>query len=48
MWPMAEAQPDGPRFQIAATWNSGTDDDSDYDMQHVPRARRSCSGSRPR
>jgi choline dehydrogenase len=36
MWPMAEAQPDGPRFQIAATWNSGSDEDSDYDMQHVP------------
>jgi choline dehydrogenase len=36
MWPMADAQPDGPRFQIVATWSSGSDEESDYDMQHVP------------
>jgi choline dehydrogenase len=36
MWPMAEAQPDGPRFQVGVTWRSGSDEESDYDMQHVP------------
>ena len=41
MWPMAEAQPDGPRFQVVATWNSGVgggigDGESEFDMQHVP------------
>lgn len=39
MWPMADPQPDGPRFQIVATWSSSSSsggDESGYDMQHVP------------
>lgn len=39
IWPADAAQPDGPRFQIVATWRSGLDPqavDSGYDMQHLP------------
>jgi choline dehydrogenase len=36
IWPLAEQQPDGPRFQVVATWPSGSDDTADFDMQHVP------------
>ncbi len=36
VWPLAETQPDGPRFQVVATWRSGSDEETDHDMQHVP------------
>ncbi len=38
IWPLDEQrpQPDGPRFQIVATWASGSDEEADFDMQHVP------------
>lgn len=36
IWPMAEPQPEGPRFQIVASWGSGSDEEADFDMQHVP------------
>ena len=36
IWPVAGAVPDGPRFQVLATWSSGLDPDADYDMQHMP------------
>jgi len=35
-WPLARTQPDGPRFQVVATWRSGSDEEADHDMQHVP------------
>lgn len=39
MWPADGSAPDGPRFQIVATWRSGLDPDTHaagYDMQHLP------------
>ncbi|HEU5353834.1 MAG TPA: GMC family oxidoreductase N-terminal domain-containing protein [Actinocrinis sp.] len=36
IWPLGRAQPDGPRFQVVATWRSGSDEEADHDMQHVP------------
>lgn len=36
IWPLARTQPDGPRFQVVATWRSGSDEEADHDMQHVP------------
>lgn len=43
IWPLAtqqqpqpQSQPQGPRFQIVATWASGSDEESDFDMQHLP------------
>jgi choline dehydrogenase len=36
IWPLAQTQPDGPRFQVVATWRSGSDEEADHDMQHVP------------
>lgn len=36
IWPVAEELPDGPRFQVLATWRSGLDPDAEYDMQHMP------------
>jgi choline dehydrogenase len=36
IWPLAGAQPEGPRFQVVATWASGSDEEADFDMQHVP------------
>jgi choline dehydrogenase len=38
LWPLADAQNDGPRSQIVATWSSGLDPGSValFDMQHVP------------
>ena len=35
-WPLAEPQPEGPRFQVVATWASGSDEEADFDMQHIP------------
>jgi choline dehydrogenase-like flavoprotein len=37
-WPLTEAQNEGPRAQIVATWSSGLDPDPEalFDMQHVP------------
>jgi len=36
IWPSAGGFPDGPRFQVLATWRSGLDPDADYDIQHMP------------
>jgi choline dehydrogenase len=36
IWPAADEMPDGPRFQVVATWRSGLDPDATYDMQHMP------------
>jgi choline dehydrogenase len=36
IWPLAQPQPDGPRFQVVATWRSGSDEEAEHDMQHVP------------
>jgi len=36
IWPVGQPQPDGPRFQVVATWRSGSDEEADHDMQHVP------------
>ena len=36
IWPSETVAPDGPRFQVLATWRSGLDPEADYDMQHIP------------
>lgn len=36
IWPLGRTQPDGPRFQVVVTWRSGSDEEADHDMQHVP------------